>query len=89
MLLVKEERPLQFFAVVGAVLLAFGLALGIPVVTEFLHTGRVPRLPTAVAATGFVLLSFLSLSSGLVLDSVARGRRETKRLAYLALPGPP
>lgn len=89
MLLIKEERPLQFFSIAGAMLLLLGLALGIPVVTEFLHTGRVPRLPTAVAATGLVLLSFLSLSSGLVLDSVARGRREMKRLAYLALPGPP
>lgn len=89
MLLVKEERPLQFFAIAGAVLLLLGLGLGIPVVTEFLRTGHVPRLPTAVAATGLVLLSFLSLSSGLVLDSVARGRREMKRLAYLALPAPP
>ena len=88
-LLVKEERPLQFFALAGAALLAVGLGLGVPVVLEFLRTGLVPRLPTAVAATGLVLLSFLSLSSGLVLDSVARGRREQKRLAYLALPGPP
>ena len=87
-LLVKEERPLQFFALAGAVLMALGLILGVPVVLEFLQTARVPRLPTAVAATGLVLLSFLSVSSGLVLDSVARGRREQKRLAYLALPGP-
>lgn len=88
-LLIKEERPLQFFALVGAVLLVLGLALGIPVVLEFLRTGLVPRLPTALAATGLVLLSFLSAGSGLVLDSVARGRREQKRLAYLAIPGPP
>ncbi len=87
-LLVKEERPLQFFAACGAVLLVAGLALGVPVVLEFLQTARVPRLPTAVLATGLVLLSFLSIANGLVLDSVARGRREFKRLAYLALPGP-
>ncbi len=89
LLLVKEERPLQFFALAATVLLVGGLALGSPVVLEFLATHRVERLPSAVAATGLVLLSFLSLSSGLVLDSVARGRREQKRLAYLAIPGPP
>ena len=63
-----------------------GLGLGFPVVVEFLQTGLVPRLPTAVLATGFVLLSFLSLVCGLVLDSVARGRKEFKRLTYLAIP---
>jgi glycosyltransferase involved in cell wall biosynthesis len=89
MLLVKEERPLQFFVLSAALLLFAGLAFGTPVVLEFLATHFVTRLPSAVAATGLVLLSFLSLSSGLVLDSVARGRREQKRLAYLAIPGPP
>jgi glycosyltransferase involved in cell wall biosynthesis len=88
-LLVKEERPLQFFGLAALLLLLLGLAIGAPVVTEFLATHLVLRLPSAVAATGLVLLSFLSLSAGLVLDSVARGRREAKRLAYLAIPGPP
>jgi glycosyltransferase involved in cell wall biosynthesis len=86
--LVKEERPLQFFALCGLLLLLLGVGLGIPVVTEFLATGLVPRLPTAVLAMGFVLLSFLSLAAGLILDSVTRGRKEAKRLAYLAVPGP-
>ena len=88
--LVKEERPLQFFSSTGSVLLLFGLLLGIPVVLEFLHTSLVPRLPSAVLATGLMLLSFLSFACGLILDSVARGRREAKRLAYLAVaaPGP-
>ena len=84
--LVKDERPLQFFSLSGAALLALALALGIPVVTEFLHTGLVPRFPTAILATGLVLLSFLSFAAGLILDSVARARKEVKRLAYLALP---
>ena len=53
---------------------------------EFLHTGLVPRLPTALLATGLVLLAFLSFVCGLVLDAVARGRKEMKRLAYLAIP---
>jgi hypothetical protein len=84
--LIEQERPLQSFALATAVLLAAGLGLGIPVVVDFLHTGLVDRLPTAILATGFVLLAFLSLACGLVLDAVARGRKELKRLAYLAIP---
>lgn len=87
-ILVKEERPLQFFSLCGLALLLLGLGLGAPVVMQFLATGLVPRLPTAVLATGLVLLSFLSFAAGLILDSVTRGRKELKRLAYLAVPGP-
>ena len=86
--LVKEERPLQFFSVIGLLLLLGGLLLGVPVILEFLNTRLVPRLPTAVLATGLILLSFLSLACGLILDSVARGRKEAKRLSYLAVPAP-
>lgn len=84
--LVKDERPLPFFSVVGGALLLAGIGSGIPVVLEFLHTGLVPRLPTAVLATGLVMLSFLAFVCGLILDSVARGRKEMKRLAYLRTP---
>jgi glycosyltransferase involved in cell wall biosynthesis len=84
--LVKEERPLQFFALAGLLLLAGGLGLGGPVIVDFMRTGLVPRLPTAVLSTGLVLLCCLSFTCGLVLDSVAHGRRELKRLAYLAVP---
>ncbi len=66
----------------------FGLALGGPVVEQFMQTGLVPRLPTAVLATGFVLLAFIFVGVGLILDSVAHGRKEAKRLAYLAIPAP-
>ncbi len=86
--LVREERPLVFFSALFAVLAFTSLGLGIPVVLEFLHTGTVPRLPTAVLATGLMLLAFLSLFSGLVLDTVTRGRWELKRLAYLSITGP-
>jgi hypothetical protein len=86
MMLVKQERPLQSFGLTGAVLLAAGLALGLPVVLQFLHSGLVPRLPTALLATGLVLASSLSFVCGLVLDQVARGRQELKRLAYLSIP---
>jgi len=89
LLLVKESRPLQFFATVGSLLLLAALALGAPVVLAFLHTGQVPRLPSAVLATGLVLLSSLTLVCGMVLDSVERGRKEMKRLAYLAIPPAP
>lgn len=87
--LVKEERPLQFFSICGLFLVAAAILLGVPVVTEFLRTGLVPRLPTAVLATGLVLVAALSFACGLVLDSVARGRKEIKRLAYLAIPPAP
>lgn len=86
--LVKEERPLQFFTAAGAFLLALGVVLGLPVIVEYFRTGLVPRLPTAVLSTGLVLLACLSCTAGLVLDSVARGRKEIKRLAYLNHPPP-
>ncbi|MBE7210306.1 MAG: glycosyltransferase [Gluconacetobacter diazotrophicus] len=86
--LVKQERPLFFFGTVGLVLLLLAFVLGVPVVVEFLRTGRVPRLPTAVLATGLTLVACLAFVCGLILDSVARARLELKRLAYLALPGP-
>jgi hypothetical protein len=83
LLLVKDERPLPFFSLSGAILFVAGMALGIPVVLDFWRTGLVPRLPTAVVAVSLVALAFLSFACGLILDSVGRGRREMKRLAYL------
>jgi hypothetical protein len=88
-MLVKDERPIPFFSLAALVLFLGGLILGIPVVLEFLRTGLVPRLPTAILSACLVMLSFLSVACGLILDSVARGRREMKRLLYLAIPGPP
>lgn len=87
--LVRDEMPLPFFSLVALGVFVIGLALGVPVVIEFLHTGLVPRLPTAILSASLVMLSFVSLACGVVLDSVARGRREVKRLAYLTIPGPP
>jgi hypothetical protein len=87
--LVKEGRPLLFFATAGAILLLAALAIGAPVVVGFLHTGLVPRLPSAVLATGLVLLSSLTAVCGMILDSVERGRKEKKRLAYLTIPPAP
>jgi hypothetical protein len=84
--LVKEERPLQFFSVIFASLAALSIGLGIPIVDTFLQTGLVPRMPTAILATGLMILAFLALVCGLILDTVTRGRRELKRLLYLAAP---
>ena len=84
-LLVKEERPLSFFAVLSLLLAVSALVLAAPVIITFTETGLVPRLPTALLATGIMLLSFLSLSCGLILDTVTRGRKEIKRIAYLAV----
>ena len=86
LVLLKEERPLLFFALSAAALMLAGIALGIPVVLEFMRTGLVPRLPTAMLATALVGLALLSFACGLILDSVARGRKELKRMAYLAVP---
>jgi glycosyltransferase involved in cell wall biosynthesis len=86
--LYKNERPFQFFSAIAGVFIAAALALGIPLVVTFIKTGLVPRQPTAILATGLVLLSALSFIAGLILDTVTRGRREMRRLAYLAVPPP-
>lgn len=88
MVLYKNERPLRFFSWLSALLGSAALALGVPLVITFLETGLVPRQPTAILATGLVLLSALSMVTGLILDTVTRGRREIKRLAYLTMPPP-
>ena len=88
LVLFKEERPLAFFGLAGLALALLALGLGYPVLTEYLRTGLVPRFPTAILATGLMTLAFLSFTSGLVLETVTRGRKELKRLAYLTIPGP-
>jgi len=86
-LLLKEVRPLGFFSVIAGALAVLALGLAYPLLPTWMETGLVPRFPTAILATGIVLLAFLSLTCGFVLDSVARGRREAKRMHYLAIPG--
>lgn len=90
--LFKHERPMQLFLLISIILAFSSIAVGIPVVVHFLNTGLVPRLPTAVLATGLMLLASLSFVTGLILDTVTRGRREGRMLAYLqyaALPAIP
>ena len=64
------------------------IGLAIPVFVTYVQEGLVPRLPTAVLSTGLMLLAFLSIAVGLILDTVTRGRRELKLLAYLGLRAP-
>jgi glycosyltransferase involved in cell wall biosynthesis len=82
--LYRAERPLTFFSGIAAALAIVSIGLAVPLFLTFLETGLVPRLPTAVLSTGLMLLAFLAVSVGLVLDTVTRGRREAKLFAYLA-----
>ncbi|MET3913917.1 glycosyltransferase involved in cell wall biosynthesis [Variovorax sp. OAS795] len=82
-----SERPLQFFSILAAVLAASAIALAIPLLVTYLHTGLVPRIPTAVLATGAMLAAMLSMVCGVVMHAIRLGRREAKRLRYLAIPG--
>jgi glycosyltransferase involved in cell wall biosynthesis len=82
--LVRNERPLQFFGLVGAVLILVAVALTVPLAETYFETGLVPRLPTAVLAIGLIIIGFLSFLAGLILDVVATMRSEMKRLAYLS-----
>jgi hypothetical protein len=87
-LLVKEERPLMFFSCAALAMALLSVGLAVPVVLEFMQTGLVPRLPTAVLSVGIMLVAALSMVCGLVLDTVTHSRRELKRLAYLEIPAP-
>jgi glycosyltransferase involved in cell wall biosynthesis len=82
--LYRSEKPLRFFTAIGIVLTLVSIGLAFPVVVTYLEQGIVPRLPTAILSMGLMIVAGLSVSSGLVLDTVTRGRREMKLLAYLS-----
>jgi glycosyltransferase involved in cell wall biosynthesis len=84
--LMKGNQPLLFFSIAAFVLCVLSIGLSIPVLVEYYKTGLVPRFPTAILSMGIMLLSFLSLMCGMILDSVASGRKEEKRMAYLSIP---
>ena len=86
--LFRFERPLLFFGIIGVLLALAALILAVPLVMTFLETGLVPRLPTAVLIIGLMILAALNVFSGLILDTVVRGRREVRRLAYLSFRAP-
>ncbi len=89
--LYRIERPMLFFGAIGGLLAIAALVLSGPLAITYMQTGLVPRLPTAVLVTGLMILAALCAFTGLILDTVVRGRREVRRLAYLsfAAPGAP
>jgi hypothetical protein len=84
--MVKEERPLKFFSLIALLFCLASLTLGYGVVKTYFEIGLVPRLPTAILAMGLMIIAFLSLTAGVVLDSITIGRRELRRLRYLEIP---
>jgi glycosyltransferase involved in cell wall biosynthesis len=86
--LYRIERPVLFFGTIGGLLVLAALLLSVPLVVTYLNTGLVPRLPTAVLVTGMIIVAVLCFFAGLILDTVTRGRREVRRLAYLSQPAP-
>ncbi|HEX4736198.1 MAG TPA: glycosyltransferase family 2 protein [Allosphingosinicella sp.] len=86
--LFRIERPVLFYGGFGGLLAILAIVLAVPLVITYAHTGLVPRFPTAILVTGLMIVAFLSFAVGLILDTVVRGRREVRRLAYLALPAP-
>jgi glycosyltransferase involved in cell wall biosynthesis len=86
--LMRNERPLLFFALIALVLGAVAIALGIPVILEYVDTGKVAKFPTAILCSGLGVIAVLCLATGLILDLVAHVRREAKRLVYLQHPSP-
>lgn len=86
--LLRQEKPAQFFGAIGAVLAAASVLLAWPLAVTYLHTGLVPRFPTAILCTGLMIIALLTFCCGLILDSVARSRMEHRRLAYLGWRAP-
>jgi len=86
--LFRVERPVLYFGSIGGLLALVAVILAVPLVQTYLETGLVPRFPTAILATGLIILAATCFFTGLILDTVTRGRREVRRLAYLALPAP-
>jgi hypothetical protein len=84
--LYRIERPVLFYGGIGALLILVAVILSIPLLLTYLDTGLVPRLPTAILATGMVIVAVLSFFAGLILDTVTRGRREMRRMFYLSYP---
>lgn len=84
--LYKHERPLLFFGIAAALLALVSVGLAAPILLEYAQTGQVPRFPTAILSTGIMILASLSLTAGIVLETVTRGRQELKRLVYLQVP---
>jgi hypothetical protein len=88
LVLYRVERPTLFYGAIGGFFLGLAFVLAIPLVITYLNTGLVPRFPTAILVTGMTVIAVLCFFAGLILDTVTRGRREVRRLAYLSFPAP-
>lgn len=84
--LYRNEEPMAFFSILSSLLGVLSLALAVPIFRTYLATGLVPRFPTAILCTGLMIIAALGYTCGLILDTVTRGRKEMKKLAYLAVP---
>lgn len=84
--LFKTEKPLLFFSIGAFISVLVSLILAVPLVLTYLETGLVPRFPTAFLCASLVVLGVILLTCGVILDTVTKGRMETKRMAYLAVP---
>ena len=85
-ILLKDVRPFLFYSGFSFVFLLGSLLIGIPVILDFFQTGLVEKLPSAILAASLMIMSLLSLTAGLILDSVAKMRRDAKKLIYLSIP---
>lgn len=83
---IKEEKPMAFFSSIAIFFCFSSVALMFPIMVEFVETGLVPRLPTAVLSMSMMIIGFLGFACGLILDTVSRGRSEMKRMRYLSTP---
>jgi glycosyltransferase involved in cell wall biosynthesis len=81
--LMRNERPLLFFSLIGLIVAATAIALAVPIVDEYRRTGLVPRFPTAILCSGLGLVAVVCVATGLILDLVSHVRREARRLVYL------
>lgn len=86
--LYRVERPALFYGMIGLLLLVAAIVISIPLIVTYMHTGLVPRVPTAILVTGMTIIAVLCFFAGLILDTVTRGRREVRRLSYLAQRAP-
>ena len=86
--LYRVERPALFYGTIGLLLLVAAILISIPLIVTYMHTGLVPRVPTAILVTGMTIIAVLCFFAGLILDTVTRGRREVRRLSYLAQRAP-
>jgi glycosyltransferase involved in cell wall biosynthesis len=86
--LYRFERPIGFFGTIAGLIALAALVLAFPLFLTFFQTGEVPRFPTAILATGMMILAALNIMVGLILDTVVRARLEIRRLSYLSYPGP-